>query len=400
MASTRNLYQLRSDENANISDFSAILQKQKKTNTKSLSGGKAVIAAPESYISATNRNLSSVLLEIQDDGPACKVAGKQAGVHDFSTKHDINETSRQQHSSEDADDVVSLSTSSFRQQEKHKFFLQSKENMGSWLHLLLLMIIVALLAFSLFRFETGSVTSEKTLLSNEDEFQHSVVSVSKISVTEADIINEKLAPLQINLQLIKKIEPVLTVEKLPLEENKLSEKINQEAVAQADDSIINDQSVSLLTELKPIKIEHKSSSQYIDSDHDLVVTQELSLKQINLKQPAEKATKQDVVEKSQFKNSSYSVALASFKNKNKAQQLSEKVKGENHSLIIKQAVVNGDRVYRLSAHGFMSRDEANVFVVNVANKYDLHDSWIRKAPLKDQGSKTTSGSNVQDKKIE
>ena len=71
------------------------------------------------------------------------------------------------------------------------------------------------------------------------------------------------------------------------------------------------------------------------------------------------------------------VNLVSLSNENKANKMLKKLDVAGLSPLLEKAVVNGKQVYRISVSGFTDLDEAKLFVHNAADKYGVKGSRIR-----------------------
>jgi cell division septation protein DedD len=73
------------------------------------------------------------------------------------------------------------------------------------------------------------------------------------------------------------------------------------------------------------------------------------------------------------------VNLASLSSRDKAQQAVTRLRDSGVAPTIQEAVVNGERIYRLSVAGFISRDEATVFINRARKELGFEGGWIRRS---------------------
>lgn len=71
------------------------------------------------------------------------------------------------------------------------------------------------------------------------------------------------------------------------------------------------------------------------------------------------------------------VNLASLTNKDKAQAAFDKLRQAGISPRIQQVMVNGRIVFRISVEGFRSREAASAFITEARSKYGFDGGWIR-----------------------
>jgi len=301
----------------------------------------------DNYSAISNHNLSSVLSQIQDNGPA---------YAESMARQNTRNTPPQSRASNKADndlygdDTISLSSSG--PQEKQQYNSTSavtakKEiSPGVWLQLLLLLISAALLASTLFKLDAQSNDIENSLNvydENIDEkIQESVDQLKMKSSSGSTEIHATLQSLQDELKLIKTDYSALDKKYVALAENIAAEDGRLTASLQ-------EEILSLKTELQVVKntlktVDSKSTSMPENTaSNGLIVT------------------------------------LASLSNKSKAEKIVQQLYAEGLVPSMKPAIVRGERVYRLSVSGFFNRDEAESFIRKADKKYGMKNSRIRKS---------------------
>ncbi len=310
----------------------------------------------DNYNSIANHNLSSVLSQIQDNGPACDESRKQNSSYNnmFSkTKTDNNTAAVRQPGGESyEDDTVSISSNAPQQQQSRaasSAIVKKEISPGVWLQLLLLLISAALLASMLFRMDAQSNEFENSLSSYDeiiDEKIQESVDLQKGQTSSGTIkIREKLQSLQNELQTIKTDYSALDKKYVALAQSEITETSNETASIKDDVSIFKYEILSLKSELQAVK-------------NKLKIVKTL---------PAQAAADSGLI-----------VMLASLTNKTRAEKIVQQLYAEGLKPSLKPAIVKGEKVYRLSVSGFYNRDEAELFIRKADKKYGMKNSRIRK----------------------
>jgi len=307
------------------------------------------------YNSIANHNLSSVLSQIQDNGPAYAESVKQQSHSRSSNEAMAYNTDASKHADELYDDTVSLSSGKVPNDANTQAAASApgkrEISPGVWLQLLLLLISAALLASTLFRLDAQTNTIENSLSvydeKIDEKIQESVDLQRESSADGASGIKAALQSLQNELKLIKTDYSVLDKKYIEMAQNKATLE-TQNTVAQDDVDTFKHEILSLKNELQTVKDKLKITA---------------TAKQL----PAAPV------------NNGLTVTLASLTNKDKAEKIVQQLYAEGLQPSIKQAVVNGARVYRLSVSGFFNRDEAESFIRKADKKYGMKDSRIRKS---------------------
>ncbi len=309
------------------------------------------------YNSIANHHLSSVLSQIQDNGPAQTNSGRQKYRDQVPQEtKSRNTASARQNGDELYDDTVSISSGSGegKTQYQAESLSSSKKEIspGVWLQLLLLLISAALLASTLFRLDAQTNTIENSLSvydeTIDEKIQESVDLQRGNSTDGTSKIKAALQSLQKELQLIKTDYSTLDKKYVEMAQNKASLE-TQNMTAQEDVSTFKYEILSLKSELQTVK------------------------DKLNLTGTEKRFAAETPV------NNGLTVALASLTNKNRAEKIVQQLYAEGLVPSIKQAIVNGKRVYRLSVSGFYNMDEAESFIRKADKKYGMKDSRIRKS---------------------
>jgi len=309
------------------------------------------------YNSIANHNLSSVLSQIQDNGPAYAGSTNQR-THERPVKENMayNAGAGKQQRNELYDDTVSISSGSTpegaRRQSDVSVNPKKEISPGVWLQLLLLLISAALLASTLFRLDAQTNTIENSLSVYDEKIDEKIqesVDLQRENTTDGTTgIKVALQSLQKELQLIKTDYSALDKKYVEMAQNKAALE-TKNATAQEYVSTFKYEILSLKSELQTVKDKLKLTG---------------TTKQLPAALPV---------------NNGLTVALASLTNREKAEKIVQQLYAEGLQPSIKQAVVNGERVYRLSVSGFYDRSEAESFIRKADKKYGMKDSRIRKS---------------------
>jgi len=300
-----------------------------------LIGGMPVTTSFNNYNSAVNHNLSSLLSQIQDDGPAYADAMRHSNPDNVATNNNAK-----------AD--ATHGAAHKEQYAASKPAISKKEiSPGVWLQLLLLLISAALLVSTLFRLDAQTSELEKSLSDYDEQIQESIDLQNEQVPAGTTKINKKLQALQKDLQLIKTDYSAL--------DKKYGEMAANTAVPQAaplvQDNIhlYEDEIAVLKSELKTVRSELNTINKSNHSTKEMVA------------------------------NNGVIVNLASFTSKYNAEKIAKQLHADGLAPAIKQAVVRGERVYRLSVSGFLNRNEAETFIRKAGVQYGMADGRIRKS---------------------
>ncbi len=314
----------------------------------------------DNYNSIANHNLSSVLSQIQDNGPAYPESAKTRSTQNTPPQGVENYNAASCNQPSDTlygDDTVSISSDGAQKkpQSRSSNTAQTKKEItpGIWLQLLLLLISAALLASTLFKLDAQSNDIESSLSiydeTIEEKIQESVNLQKSLSPDGTTKIKATLLSLQNELQAIKKDYSALDKKYVALAQNKAAAKTKNNTALQDDVNVFKNEILSLKTELQAVKSKLKT----IKPENSPVVKTAAS--------------------------NGLTVMLASLTNKSKAEKIIEQLYAEGLVPNMQQAIVRGERVYRLSVSGFFNRGEAESFIRKAGEKYGMKGSRIRKS---------------------
>jgi cell division septation protein DedD len=260
------------------------------------------------------------------------------------------------------DDTVSISSNSLRGEPQsqtenspatNSATTKKEVSPGVWLQLILLLISAALLVSTLFRLDAQANDVENSLSVYDEKIDEKIqesVDFQKQNTSDGTTkINATLHSLQEELQTIKTDYSALDKKYVAMVQNQASEKTQDSASILDDVSVFKYEILSLKSELQAVK----SKLQITKPDKS-------------------QATKTAA-------GNGLTITLASLTNRIKAEKIVQQLHEEGLLPTIEQAIVKGERVYRLSVSGFVNRDEAESFILKADKKYGMKNSRIRKS---------------------
>jgi len=164
----------------------------------------------ENYNAIANHNLSSVLSQIQDNGPAYAESMARQNTHNMPPQSRVSNNATATNKADDdlyGDDTVSLSSNGPQEKQQYRTTnatsAKKEISPGVWLQLLLLLISAALLASTLFKLDAQSNDIENSLSVYDEKIQESVDLLKMKSSSGSTEIHATLLSLQDELKLIK-----------------------------------------------------------------------------------------------------------------------------------------------------------------------------------------------------
>jgi hypothetical protein len=296
------------------------------------------VAAAKSYDSS-NHNISSVLSQIQDDGPAYSEARKRDNL--VQLRADENKISPEARVEKLLENDLYSNESTL---SPGNTLRSKKNNTKTWVFISLLLFMIIGVAFFIYELENRTNKIETLLSEFNSDIEESIESYNKVSPTIVSL-NTELASVQNELEQIKyKTEKVVP-------EN-----------PQIDNSVIYDEIVSTLNdEIQILKIQLEKANNALNLKQS-----ESNIVQIK---DSELVAKQVVT---------WKVNLASLSNKEKVDEIVNRLTKDGLKPLIDPAVVDGKHVYRLSVIGFSEIKQAEQFVQIAEEKYGMKGAWIRK----------------------
>ena len=360
-----------------LSDFSAALLRANKDQNSHFRGDKSVDISLNDYASPANRNLSSLLSQIQDDGPANTDQVKRDSFFNRTRNNNKNAPYAKQGAVLNGDNILPVSSSKLPQGRRSRDddtrdnksrsvktragISEAITTIGSWVLVLLVLSVAVLSALTMFKLDSRTSELEESLNSYDASLQDSLMSQSENENLSLSITNTKetLQSLQQQLQHIKTDYEVLDA--------KYAESMAGRGPTQTNKALSTQDSVG---DLKNAILALKSELQTVKKK--LLTTHKD-------KPSKDKTNKENKVINKSVASNGLTVTLASLTNKTKVEKVAEQLQDAGMFPLIQQAVVKGNRVYRLSVSGFLNRDEAESFIRKAGKQYGLKDGWISKS---------------------
>lgn len=348
---------------ASKSDFTEILRKQslkennRRINNRQNRGEELVNTAVDSFNSSTNRNLSSVLLEIKDDGPAYASSSQAGELQDYISQQQISDTvdnNPEQEINNDAfsqEDIVSLSSAAKKPKRGLKLRATHAKNNFNIGKGLLFIGLTSVVVGGLYLFDLRAKDIEKSLVGYEEKLQQSITLQSESVPEDLTRINAQLQTLQNDLKQLTQNNSADTRKEEEMKSLQLAEEIEKSALLEKSITVLNEEIQTLKNNLKT-------------ANEKLEVANKKSLESKKLNEQT-------------ISKNSYSITLASLSNKTKAESIVKQLTDEGLKPAMKKIDLSGKPIYRLSVTGFSDRGAAESFIVKASKKYGVKNLQIR-----------------------
>jgi hypothetical protein len=362
-----------------IADFSAALTRA--STAKNKSAGKNKNEPPmsptfEEYDPYNNRNLSSVLSKITDEGPAnlTKSNGRKQGrntrrsdsvdtgkIQDDKYTPAMPENTNHQHllpqsyTFEDADigndaEQVSAKTSSISQQ----------------LVLVLLLATICAMGFLLYKLTLQTNELSDALRLNEEQILRSgdTQNLPSELLPRLTSLGQSLKELKVELQGIKAGQQE-TNNRLDLNTpSELEPRLMQIASTNEEVGELKNEFDRIQREMHEMETEINAIKTETPTRQSVIADQK-----IVSEQGADQAPN---------RSDQLVVTLASLTTRDKALAAYEKLQRSGVSPLIEEVIVNENKVFRINVEGFSSRASASAFISEANEKYGFDGGWIRK----------------------
>ena len=319
---------------------------------------------------ANNANISSMLSQIQDDGPAyadLQRRDKQAGL----TSDKSNQASAMQQSAvlNNEKKQADLSAAIIpNRRQNHDREVRDRDtavtglnkNKTTWIQLSLILFVAVMITFFLFRLDARTDQLEVSLNSLDDDVLDSIDSYNNEISPGFSRIKKTLKAVKQELELIKANTVSETKFDMPAVSKSFVNEQFQQASINDNIDIMEDEIQALKNELKIAKDKlkvinaNKASHKNLPADEKTTITTENS-------------------------TTGWVVNLASFTNITRADKVLEPLYEAGLSPLIQQANVNGKHIYRLIIDGFASQADAKLFVRRADDEFGLSGGWVRKS---------------------
>jgi hypothetical protein len=332
-----------------------------------------IAAMHNQHTVAGNKNISSMLSQIQDEGPA--YADSQVDSKRSDDLIDLRSAKSNETPGYQQNDVLNnekkqpdLSAQFMRNRNIQAATGLNKNKTSwintTWLQVSLVSFVVLALTFFLFRLDARTDQLEVSLNSHDDVLDSIDSYTSELS-PEFRSIKKTLKAVKQELELIKGSTVSETkVDDAAVSESSVSQQFQQPSISD-NIGIMDDEILALKNELKIANDKLKAISSDKGRAGNPVVDEKASVV------PANATTA--------ISTTGWVVNLASFTDINKTEKALEPLYAAGLSPLIQEANVNGQRIYRLIIDGFASQADAKLFVRRADDEFGLHGGWIRKS---------------------
>ena len=324
--------------------------------------------------SAYNRNLSSILSRITDDGPA-----------NMQLDEDVNHIARQQARRPAKTDQANGNRSPAVAPEEQYGFARSFDfddpdfranaagkhgKRGSlWQQsvLMLLCSVIAVMGYFLLQLKIEAEEMKHSLHSSQEQ----ISLASGVQAQQSDVLprlnsmNEALKDLKQELHGIK-VGYQQSDSKLAMDiPRELEPRLLEIAAASEIVTVLQDEFERIQHEMQEMGSELRVIKSGIPASPDTSVSPD------TVEAPVAVAVQNP-------NTPNLVVNLASLTSRDKALAAIEKLQKAGVSPLIQEVMVNGRIVFRISVDGFTSRDAASAFIAEAKSKYGFDGGWIRR----------------------
>lgn len=349
-------------------DYSSVRLKVESQNVGfDVADDKITLTSTNEYEANSNQNLSSVLSQIQDDGPANMNADKPDNLVNFKSnnkkpfieRHQENPKQEKYSSSELSKELEQIKNATVQMS------LASEKN-TKWLQSLLFVIVLFSLVYYYFDLGERTAQLEASVRIQESNIKDSLAFYNKELTPGIESINKILLGVKQKLGQHDS-------KNLPLNKT-MVDAVNHPSTDKTNQN--NDKVNNLKNKIVNLESELAAANKIIIAiNKNTMAFEELS-KKVTIAELVEKPNEVIVVTNNDV-FSGWVVNLASFVDKSRADTVKDTISSSDLTPFIETASVNGDQVFRLVVSGFEERSEAEVFVGMAAKKYDLHGGWVR-----------------------
>lgn len=303
-----------------------------------------------------NRNLSSVITRIRDEGPAASRLNDDAPQHDnfhpgASAKIKQDPADRHSNTMQTGGNEQHGTSEYFSldDYDRDKYTSLKRNVIWQKLVLMLLVSVIAVMGFLLYQLKAQTDEVRDALLLNEEQIllTSSTQKKSNELVPGLTGLNEELVELREEIKAIK-------------------------TDYQESDSRL---ALNIPRELKPQLMKIASASENVSELQNEFVRIQGEIHEMGTEIKVMK--NQNVAEKTQVLTNSWVVNLAALSSKDKAQAAFDKLQQSTASPVIQEVTVNGKKMYRISAEGFSTPEEAAAFITEAREQYGFDGGWIK-----------------------
>lgn len=356
-------------------DFRAALARASQPQQSPLheqAGKTSAVRSFEEYDPYHNRNISSIVSKITDEGPANlhqtkgknqKESGfRRAKVDNLQLAEDTYTPGVPRQTGHEQTPPQSFTFNEVESGEETEPVGLTGNSIWYQSVLLLLIAVIAVIGFLLYQLTLKADELSQALRVKEEQ-----VSITKEALElPADVMLPRLNSLGETLSELKQ-----ELHEIKLDQKKASQHQDKKGLVKSVPLVMpvpmsNDHVAALKNDFKLIRSGIRESGVSHVSRQD---TRQLST------QPASK-NKIKTVQKDYVPNKLV-VNLVSLTNRDKAQAAYDLLIQSGVLPLIEEVVVNDRKLYRLSVDGFDSRESAKDFISKVSEKYGFEGGWIR-----------------------
>ncbi len=296
-------------------------------------------------LDASNKNISSVLSQIQDDGPAYSEVKKRDNLVKLKMENKLNLNNGASNDLRDKDLYTRESLLG-----SANFGNNANDKKKTWFQYIVVLFLIVCVMFFMYQMDDRANKLE-AILSNYDEDIQDTVDFYNQESSVIIQLNADLASMKKELELIS---PNTNVE---------IKKIKTNSHIKIQDEIVS----SLEDEIQILKIQLDKANN--DLKIQLSKSGPLTVENNN--------TKTIKLEKQLA--TFWKVNLAALRNKNRVDEVVTQLKSDGLKPSIDEVMVNGQLIYRLSVGGFPRFSQAELFVITAEEEYGMKGGWIEKA---------------------
>ena len=352
------------DARNGMADFSSALMnaaasKYNQVETSSIKQTSTAAAQYyQEYDPFNNRNLSSEITRIRDEGPATSQLTDDVYKHASNQAEDASSAGGKPEKAKSCSSAMRSSENDY-DLSSEKFVLddtdrgqyagKKRNSIGQQLVLMLLVSVIAVMGFLLYQLKIQTDEVREALrLSEEQPLLNS--------------ISEKQSP---------EFAPMLTSLSEEIGELREQLKLIKTDYQASDDRL----ALNIPRELKPQLMKIAAASADVNALQSEFNQIEGRVHEIGAEM---RVIKNEVLpDKVQVSPSSWVVNLAALSSQDKAQVALEKLRQSAASPVMQEVVVNGKKMYRISAEGFSTPEEAVAFITEAKEQYGFDGGWIK-----------------------
>ena len=347
-----------------LADFSSALMnaaasKNKQVETSSIKEtSKEAAQYYQEYDPFNNRNLSSVITRIRDEGPATSQLTDDVYKHASNQAEDSASAGGKPEKAESCSTAMRSCENDYHvssekfvldDTDRGKYAGKKRNSIWQQLVLMLLVSVIAVMGFLLYQLKTQTDEVREALRLNEEQplLNSSTQKQSPEFAPMLTSLSEEIGELREELKVIK-------------------------TDYQASDDRL---ALNIPRELKPQLTKIAAASENVNA-----LQNEFNQIQgwVHEMGAEIRVIKNEVLpEKVQVSSNSWVVNLAALSSKDKAQVAFEKLRQSAASPVMQEVVVNGKKMYRISAEGFSTPEEAAAFITEARDKYGFDGGWIK-----------------------